>query len=168
MTKGESLVVSFFAMCMVHKNDSYTSLGSTFNTFRNPALRLPSCETCSPRCMGEDTPLRASDETPTLASMLLKTANQAPPDDILGPSISHDGIPDGLVPLKLNSVEMCMADSGECSMECTPAATPEVDPACTHDERYRPAYDLIDGGLERAGRASSSIVTGLGELSLKG
>ena len=59
-----------------------------------------------------------------------------------------------------------MADSGECTVERPSALKPQVDPACTHDERYRPAYELIDGGLERAGRASSSLATELNGLSL--
>jgi FAD synthetase len=55
---------------------------------------------------------------------------------------------------------MCFADSGECTM--THAADVDIDVGhedivthCTHEERYRPAYELVDGNLERAGRASS-------------
>ena len=92
---------------------------------------------------------------------------QPPPDDILGPSLSsfthiNGGIPDNLVPLKLSSAEMCIAETGECTkMRIAPTmslAEPigHLEVECTHEERYRPAYELADGSLERAGRASAS------------
>ncbi|KAI0692703.1 hypothetical protein BC835DRAFT_1356143 [Cytidiella melzeri] len=139
-------------------DEGYTSLGSTYNTFPNPALRLPLCDSCSPMHT-EDSTLSDSSGTPTLASILIKTAGQPPPNDILGPSISQtadNGIPDNLVSLPLNSAEMCMVDSGECSTTRKAAAKTGLNLNCTHGERYRPAYELLDGSLERAGRASSN------------
>lgn len=89
----------------------------------------------------------------------------AVPEDILGPSLSYvngTGIPDGLVPLTLNSSEMCFADSGECTMgkaiDVVNDVGHELESQCMHEERYRPAYELVDGNLERAGRASSQPV----------
>ena len=87
------------------------------------------------------------------------------PDDLLVPSISSrtngSSIPDNLVELTLNPAEICMADSGECTMSAganADAARRIFENTCTHEERFRPAYELVDGSLERAGRASSAAV----------
>ena len=146
---------------------SYTSLGSTYNTFRNPALRIQPCCGDAPSTSESVTTPKDASKTPTV-SAILHNSTSAPPEDILGPSFTHvngNGIPDGLVPLKLNAAEMCFADTGECTMGGGSAGVDvgvdlgrQEPEHCTHEERYRPAYELVDGNLERAGRASSQPV----------
>ena len=134
---------------------SYTSLGSTYNTFPNPALRIQTCDTCTPVHV-EDTPLADPTGVSSLASML-KSTSLTSSDDPLMPSHSHpNGIPDDLVELPLNSAEVCLADTGECLRDHP--LVKKVDHACTHTGRYRPAYELVDGSLERAGRGAGSVV----------
>lgn len=101
---------------------------------------------------------------------MLQNGTAALPDDILdGPAFTnaHHGIPDGLVQLDLSSAEMCFAD-GVCTKAANRANglveyTELFETPCNHEERYRPAYELVDGSLERAGRASSSQTTKLVE-----
>lgn len=86
----------------------YTSLGSTFNTYRNPALLIqPLCTTVS------DTP-------------------DGPPPSSSDPS---------------------MLLTSEPPVELSPETEAEQD----EQERYRPAYELVDGTLEREGRRSVPV-----------
>ena len=78
------------------------------------------------------------------------------------------GFLDDIVHLNVDAAEMCMGES--CSLKARSAAAksnvvvehefgvaPKGEPAgkeCTHEERYRPAYELLDGSLERAGRVA--------------
>ena len=130
-------------ICMKRPVYRYTSLGSTFNTLRNPALRIqPSCDHAP----------HPVESTPSIPSPLFDaTAARISGDELpASPSQGHSFL-DALVPLKLDSAEMCMGDY--CAVPLAPPAPVEGD--CTCEERYRPAYELLDGSLERAGRVSS-------------
>lgn len=82
----------------------YTSLGSTFNTFRNPALRRPRLAQSS-----------LSQEEITSSSAHTSDTLQLPPDPLKAPSPPDEGT--------------------------------EWD--------WLPAYELVDGSLERSGRGAS-------------
>ena len=189
---------------------SYTSLGSTYNTFPNPALREHSSCTCgnvqapahvngtarplklngisapagasasaaSPSttspieplpenfiilngaspgamCTGEPTPAPPPEPLPHRATLVdlaepgwqchalpSRPATPAPPQP---PALNGAGAGDahGLEVLHRNPAETCTGEP-----------TPPVVAGCTCEPRFRPAYELVDGALERAGRAS--------------
>ena len=164
-TKGEPYCFHLMLVRDPIVHGRYTSLGSTYNTFRNPALRIQPCCDNAPSSSDPAATPKNNAQTPTIASIPRNSTTDVP-EDILGPSLTHvngNCIPDGLVPLKLNASEICFADSGECTS--SQASVIDVDVSydehehhCTHEERYRPAYELVDGNLERAGRASSQPV----------
>jgi FAD synthetase len=159
-TKGKAVDSQLFLPFIADKYHRYTSLGSTYNTFPNPALRIQSSpDCCSPQHADDVSSGDPLDMQP-LASILLKSTNQAPVDNTLPANSSLSCIPSDLVPLPLNSAEMCMIETGECTMGRKAAKLAEPRSTCAHAERYRPAYELIDGTLERAGRGSGTVPTG--------
>ena len=115
----------------------YTSLGSTFNTFRNPALLIsPSCST-------------------TATATATATAGAGAPK-----------------PTPPNPIA---EEQEDMTGTFTPTSAPDPPPALKRpldsstqqerqqeEERYRPAYELTDGELERAGRGKTKPDVNLG------
>lgn len=104
---------------------SYTSLGSTYNTHRNPALLIaPSCiTTVSPT---SERVQSASDPDPTSHTI----TSSLPASSPAAADSQSDPFADPVSPIPLPG----------------PAVV---------EERYRPAYELVDGDLERAGRVKA-------------
>ncbi|KIM41392.1 hypothetical protein M413DRAFT_445412 [Hebeloma cylindrosporum] len=139
-------------------DEGYTSLGSTFNTFPNPALLVPS----SPSTI--ETPLTASSLlTPsTTLSQVMSTTHTEPSSEgslPISPTTAlasltasthtrpNGSLPGSItgktasVPLTVN-VPSCAPTNG--ASHKAPSAA-----------KYLPAYELKDGNLERAGRGSA-------------
>ncbi|KAI0705533.1 hypothetical protein C8Q76DRAFT_171491 [Earliella scabrosa] len=195
-------------------DEGYTSLGSTYNTFPNPALRSHERCTCgngasssssngagpstlsglisrrrphtngtsihspsptSPNaieplpdhfvvlngtsgdalCVGDPTPEvpRAPKPLPHRSTLTdLTSIGQMCTGDASSPAPSP--VPP---PQSLQRISTCNGDGVLEVLHHNPAETctgePSAAPVCTCEARYRPAYELQDGSLERAGRA---------------
>ncbi|EJD05325.1 adenine nucleotide alpha hydrolases-like protein [Fomitiporia mediterranea MF3/22] len=107
----------------------YTSLGSTYNTYPNPALRIqPMCTSSS----------AVPDLEPSSASANLKR-----PNELAAPNSFYRNADSGRLPV----------DSERTTPDITSTTAPDgSNPGNREEERYRPAYELLDGSLERAGR----------------
>ena len=91
--------------------------------------------------------------SPSIPSPLFDaTATLINGDELPSSPSQANGFFESLVPLKLNSAEMCIGDY--CALPPPPPSVPS-ESSCSHEERYRPAYELLDGSLERAGRVSN-------------
>lgn len=109
----------YMTNCGLHR---YTSLGSTYNTYRNPALRIrPGCDTSS-QSMTQETDISVDGAHERLTN---------------DPEVNDDS-----------------GSAGNGMLGCLSGLEPVSDAASSKDgnERYRPAYELLDGSLERAGR----------------
>ena len=195
----------------------YTSLGSTYNTFRNPALLIqPACGSCSAHTshLSQTCPAVALPSCPTPAPSSPhdpdNTHPHAPSTPAPGPlddqadtlparfeviptdplkqciadGMGCDPLPDVLEMIHGDPRNACYGDAGTDFAHSSIVSTtmngrtnghiqplPDTgsleiihgipDAHCTveNDEcrcRYRPAYELVDGSLERAGRGSGA------------
>ncbi|KAF9011917.1 hypothetical protein BDQ17DRAFT_1345111 [Cyathus striatus] len=130
-------------------DQGYTSLGSTYNTFPNPALLISESESTSeqsPEFISQPSS-PASIVSPTTAlSHVMSDTHSTPQPDLVSPSTalssfmsSTHSLPGGIVPRSFVGVEVSGNGSSDSS---SASSTP----------RYRPAYELVDGNLERCGR----------------
>lgn len=146
---------------MVYAIIRYTSLGSTYNTFRNPALKIQSSSDASSSKSIPITPVTSKQHLPTQLNGDSRTSHHQVELDV-------PTLPDDLEMLITDSEEICLGEPGNgstCSGKSCRTDDDECDSSNTDTpiaggsgEMYRPAYELKDGSLERAGRASSSAV----------
>lgn len=157
-------------------DQGYTSLGSTFNTFPNPALRIPSSSDASDffptsyvvvadnpnaTCQAEQTPVSSQIsllDDQDLGAFTIVASNPEStciPEPTTDPKASHPR--NSSAEVSYGHLSVIAADpSTICTAECTLLDESESSDAGISRQqsssRYRPAYELTDGGLERAGR----------------
>lgn len=81
------------------------------------------------------------DPIPSLPELTIIRSNNSE-DICIADAGRYEPLPDNLVVIPSDSTSMCFFDDSPLKKDTEP--------------RYRPAYELVDGSLERAGRASSS------------
>jgi len=129
-------------------DQGYTSLGSTYNTFPNPALLITSSQVS---------------ETPSIASSTFTPSTTLPPvtsnpeADVLTPTAVLSSIMSSTHTLNGPSPALSNVLSQPSQHQGTPLAIDISwgDSKMTNGPRYKPAYELQDGTLERSGRGIS-------------
>ncbi|KAH9941554.1 adenine nucleotide alpha hydrolases-like protein [Amylocystis lapponica] len=140
-------------------DEGYTSLGSTYNTFPNPALLIqPSCRTCAVHARPSPHGSEACDALPETLEVVLPGN---PQHMCHADANSRDPLPEMFELIRGDTRAACIAD--EAGRDPLPdrleLITGDPDAMCVAEAdcscalRYRPAYELLDGELERAGRA---------------
>ncbi|KAG6852971.1 hypothetical protein C0991_007782 [Blastosporella zonata] len=134
-------------------DEGYTSLGSTFNTFPNPALLIESTSTSTTSSNAPPSASSIISPATALTSVMSTTHNVPPPPekDLLSPG--------GVLSTYISSIHT--EPQGNSYTTGQPTSPNVWRMSGIPEPRYRPAYELRDGNLERSGRGltASSVHT---------
>ncbi len=147
-------------------DEGYTSLGSTYNTSPNPALRA-SCTQCAlppPNGVSSSSTPAANGHPPAPAPA--RRHIEPLPDTFtvlhggsgvvcIGDTHTHPGAPAPL-PHRSFLTDLSAAPGQMCEVDLIDDLVPALAAGCACAAQYRPAYELQDGALERAGRAGGA------------
>ncbi|OJT01903.1 FAD synthase [Trametes pubescens] len=146
-------------------DEGYTSLGSTYNTFPNPALR----ESCT-QCALPPVNVVSSSSTPAANANGHQHPRASAPARHIEPlpdtfTVLHGGSgvvcigdthPGAPLPHRSFLTDLTAAPGQMCEVDLIDDLVPALAAGCACAAQYRPAYELQDGALERAGRAGGA------------